>query len=275
VQEDECGAIGFYTGGAMLVPVAGAHGRMEPAALAEAIARSGGSVHQVQPGAVTLTNATEAGAVYGPDQAAEIARIARARGLPLHMDGARFANALVAAGCTPAELTWKAGVDVLSFGGTKNGLMGVEAVVQFDPAKAWEFELRRKRAGHLFSKHRYLSAQMEAYLADGLWLEMAATANDRAARLSRGIAALPGGRLDHPTEANEVFAAFPRAAHRRVRDAGAQYYLWSFTDPAGQTLDGPGEAPVSARLVCNWATSETDIDRFLGLIAAEQVAERA
>jgi threonine aldolase len=190
------------------------------------------------------------------------------------MDGARFANALVAAGCSPAELTWKAGVDVLSFGGTKNGLMGVEAVIQFDPAKAWELELRRKRAGHLFSKHRYLSAQMEAYLADGLWLEMAATANARAARLSRGIAALPGGRLEHPTEANEVFAAFPRAAHRRVREVGAQFYLWSFTDPLGQTLDGPGDAPVSARLVCNWATSEAEIDRFLDLIAAEQVADR-
>jgi threonine aldolase len=275
VQEDECGAIGFYTGGATLVPVAGAHGRMDSAALAETIARSGGSVHQVQPGAVTLTNATEAGAVYGPDQVAEIAQIAKARGLPVHMDGARFTNALVAAGCTPAEMTWKAGVDALSFGGTKNGLMGVEAVIQFDPARAWEFELRRKRAGHLFSKHRYLSAQIEAYLTDGLWLEMARAANARAATLSRGIAALPGGSIDHPTEANEVFAAFPRAAHRRVRAAGAEYYLWSFADPLNQTLDGPGEVPVSARLVCNWATSEADVDRFLGLIAVEQVAQRA
>jgi threonine aldolase len=129
-------------------------------------------------------------------------------------------------------MTWKAGVDALSFGGTKNGLMGVEAVIQFDPAKAWEFELRRKRGGHLFSKHRYLSAQMEAYLTDGLWLEMARAANARAASLSRGIAALPGGRLDHPTEANEVFAAFPaRGAPAGSGSEGAQYYLWSFADP--------------------------------------------
>jgi threonine aldolase len=193
----------------------------------------------------------------------------------VHLDGARFANALVGLGCTLAEMTWKAGVDVVSFGGTKNGLLGVEAVVLFDPSRAWEFELRRKRAGHLFSKHRFLSAQMEAYLADDLWREMALAANGFAARLARGLAAVPGARLLHPVEANEVFAALPRSGHRRAQAAGARYHLWSFDDPLGQTLDGPSDGLASARLVTNWASEEAEIDRFLALITAEQVAERA
>jgi threonine aldolase len=274
VQEDECGAIGFFTGGASLTLVPGAHGRMDPEALAEAIARTGGSVHQMQKGAVTLTNATEAGTVYDPEAVRAIASLARAAGLPLHMDGARFANALVALGCTPAELTWKAGVDALSFGGTKNGLLGVEAVVLFDPAKAWEFELRRKRSGHLFSKHRYLSAQMEAYLEDGLWLETARAANVAAGRLSAGIAALPGARLDHPTEANEVFAAWPRVGHDRVMAAGAQYYLWSFEDPLSATLDVPPHRAVPARLVCGWSTTVPEVDGFLRAARGEEGGDR-
>jgi len=275
VEEDECGAIGFYTGGASLVLVPGSDGRMEPGALAAAIARKGGAVHQIQRGAVSLTQATEAGAVHSLDHLRALADVARTHGLPVHMDGARFSNALVALDCAPAEMTWRAGVDVLSFGGAKNGMLGVEAVVFFDPARAWEFQLRRKRAGHLVSKHRYLSAQFEAYLADDLWRDMARTANARAARLAAGIAALPGGRLNHPTEANEVFAAFPRAAHRRALAAGAQYYLWSFDDPAGQTLDGPDAGPVSARLVCNWATTEAEVDGFLGVLRAEKITQRA
>ncbi len=153
------------------------------------------------------------------------------------MDGARFANAVVAAGCSPAEMTWKAGVDALSFGGTKNGLMGVEGVVFFDPKTAWEFELRRKRGGHLFSKHRYLSAQMAAYLNDDLWREMASAANARAKRLSDGIAQIEGASLIHPTEANGVFASWPRAGHRRAHEAGAEYYFW----PSDQSLDGPND----------------------------------
>ncbi len=268
VAEDECGAIGFYTGGAPLTLVGGDHGRIDPDALAAAIGRAGGSVHQPQKGALTLTNATEAGAVYDPGAVARLAQIAKGHGLPVHMDGARFANALVALGCTPAELTWKAGVDALSFGGTKNGLLGVEAVILFDPARAWEFELRRKRAGHLFSKHRYLTAQMEAYLEDGLWLDSARTANARAARLAAGLARLPSVRLTHPVEANEVFAAWPRGDHRRALEAGAQYYLWSFAAPQDQTLDGPDGAQVEARLVCNWATEESEIDRLVDLLAA-------
>lgn len=270
VQADECGAVGFYAG-ATLTPVAGAHGRIAPEELARAIRRAGDSVHQVQRGALTLTNATEAGTVYDPEAAARLAGIAKAAGMPVHMDGARFANAVAALGCTPAEVTWKAGVDALSFGGTKNGLIGVEAVVLFDPARAWEFELRRKRAGHLFSKHRFLAAQMEASLTDGLWLETARAANARAARLSAGLVAR-GAELLHPTEANEVFVALPAAAHRRAREAGAEYYLWGEAGP--DALDGPEDAMVPARLVCDWSTTEAEIDRFLALVGEEEAADR-
>lgn len=275
VQEDECGAVGFYTGGAPLTLVPGDHGRMDPAALEAAAARLGGSVHQPQRGAVTLTNATEAGVVYAPDQVRALAAVAKAHGMPVHMDGARFANAVAALGCAPAELTWRAGVDALSFGGTKNGLLGVEAVILFDPSKAWEFELRRKRAGHLFSKHRYLSAQMEAYLEDGLWLDMARTANARAARLAAGLSRAPGLRLEHPVEANEVFAAWPRAAHVRATAAGARYYLWSFEAPQAQTLEGPPEDAVSARLVCSWATTEAEVDALVSVLADEAALQGA
>ena len=272
VEEDECGAPEFYTGGAKLTLVDGPHGRIAPESLETAFgfaARAG--VHNVQRGPLTLTNATEAGTVYRPEDVARLAAMARRHGLPVHMDGARLANALVSLGCTPAELTWRAGVDVLSFGGTKNGCMGVEAVILFEPARAWEFELRRKRGGHLFSKHRYLSAQMEGYLADDLWRALATQANARAQQLARGLAALPGARLVHPTEANAVFAAWPRSGHRAVRAAGAQYYLW----PGHQSLDGPDDEPLSARLVCNWSTTEGDVEAFLQALGAGRPAAEA
>ncbi len=262
VEVDECGAPAFFTGGAKLVLIDGAHARMSPDSLARALAAGDGSVHDVQRSMLSLTNVTENGTVYSPDQIRALTGLAKAHGLPCHMDGARFANALVALGCTPAELTWKAGIDMLSFGGTKNGLMGVEAVVIFDPAKAWEFELRRKRAGHLFSKHRYLSAQMLAYLTDDLWLTLARQANAAAARLSQGFATIPGGSLVHPTEANAVFAAWPRGRHRQAKAQGAQYSLAPFS----QSMDGPDAVPLSARLVCSWCTSDDDVDRFLDLI---------
>lgn len=260
IEEDECGAPEFYTGGAKLVLVDGQDAKMSADTLRRAVAHTArAGVHNVQRGMVSITNATEAGAVYSAAEVAELAAVAREFALPVHMDGARFANALVAAGSTPAEMTWRAGVDVLSFGGTKNGCLGVEAVVIFDPKRAWEFELRRKRGGHLFSKHRFLAAQMAAYLDGGLWLRLAAHANAMAHRLSVGIAAKSGARLVHPTEANEVFAAFPRAAHRALHAAGAAYYLWPFD----QSLDGPDEELLAARMVASWATTEAEVDAFL------------
>ena len=256
ITEDECGAPEFYMHGAKLALVHGAHGRMDPAALEAAIVKAkGGGVHGVQPGAVSITNVTEAGTVHSVAEVAALAGVARAHGLPVHLDGARFANALVATGATAAEMTWKAGVDVVSFGGTKNGCMGVEAVVIFDPAKAWEFELRRKRGGHLFSKHRFLSAQMVGYLEDGLWLRLAAHANAMGARLVRGLAQMPDVTMVHPVEANILFPEWATGTHARLEAAGAAYY--PFPAPMGRER---------ARLVASWSTTEADVDRFLAAL---------
>jgi threonine aldolase len=265
VEVDECGAPEFFVGGGKTAPVAGAHGKLTPDGLAARMALTPqGGVHHIQHGMLSLTNLTEAGTAYRPPEVAALTALAQQAGIGTHMDGSRFANAVAGTGAAPADLTWRAGINILSLGGTKNGCMGVEAVVLFDPAKAWEFELRRKRAGHLFSKHRYLSAQMEAYLTDGLWLRHAAHANRMAARLADGLSSLPGGSLVHPCEGNIVFAAFPRGLHRTATAAGAHYYLWPFD----QTLDGPGDQTLSARFVCSWSTMEEDVDRFLGLLAA-------
>lgn len=262
IEEDECAAPEFFSGGAKLTGLPGADGRIEPAALADSIlARTG--VHNVAAGALSLTNATEAGTVYTPGMVRELTAIARAAGLPTHMDGARFANALAALGCAPADLTHRAGVDVLCLGGTKNGCLGVEAVVFFDPGLAAEFERRRKRGGHLFSKHRYLSAQMEAYLADDLWLDLAARANAAARRLAEGIARLPGAELLHPCEANAVFASLPRGRLRAAEAAGARFYLW---DPRDD-FDGPDETPLAARFVCDWSKGVAEVDELLRLLA--------
>ena len=190
IAEDECNAPEFYSG-AKLVLVPGPQGKMTPATLADALSRTGeGGVHGVQRGMLSLTNVTEAGTVYSCAEVATLAAQAKTHNLPCHLDGARYANALVTTNASPAEMTWRAGIDALSLGGTKNGCLGVEGVVFFDPAKAWEFELRRKRGGHLFSKHRFLSAQMEAYLTDGLWLRLAAQANRMGQRLAAGLTAL-------------------------------------------------------------------------------------
>ena len=177
----EGGAVEFMTGGAKLVPVSGSvEGKMDPASLEKAMARfPDGDVHVGQKMALSITQATEAGTIHSLDEIRALSTIASNAGLKVHMDGARFSNAIAALGCTPAEMTWKSGIDILSLGGTKNGCLGVEGVVLFNPAKAWELELRRKRGGHLFSKHRFLSAQMEAYLTGGLWLKLAhETADD-------------------------------------------------------------------------------------------------
>ena len=204
---------------------------------------------------------TERGTVYSLDEIAALTGLASDHGLPTHMDGARFANALASVNCSPGDMTWRAGVDVLSFGGTKNGLMAVEAVVLFDPGGAEELAFRRKRGAQLWSKHRYLSAQMVAYLADGLWLELARAANAAAARLGDGLAALRHARILHPRQANMIFVELPRAAHRRAVESGASYFL-TISDLAG----GGEDDMVPARLVTNWATTDAEVDRFLTLV---------
>ena len=269
IEEDECGAPEFFSGGAKLALIDGDHGKIAPEALQAALdgAASAG-VHNVQRGMVSLTNLTEAGTRYSPGEIAALAAIARHHDLPLHLDGARFANALAAEGCTPAEMTWRAGVDVLSLGGTKNGLLGVEAVIIFDPARkpgaSWELELRRKRAGHLFSKHRYLAAQMEAWLEDDLWLDLARHANAMAARIEQGFARVPGAQILHPRGGNMIFARWPRGGHRAAQAAGARYYLW----PMSQPLDGPTDTPLIARLVASWNTDPAEVDALLSTISA-------
>ncbi|MFQ6549271.1 threonine aldolase family protein [Aestuariibius sp. 2305UL40-4] len=267
IQEDECNAPEFYTGGTKLTLIDGAAGKMDPGALRSAIAaEEGRGVHGPQRGPISITQATEKGAVHSLDEIRAITDIARSFGLKTHMDGARFANALVHLGCSPAEMTWKAGIDAVSFGGTKNGLMGVEAVVFFDPSHAWEFELRRKRGAQLISKHRYLSAQMEAYLTGDLWLDLARRANAAAKRLSEGLSAVPDIRLHHEVQANLFFADLPRRLHRRLHEAGVEYYLWE------GDLDGPDpDEPLTARFVADWSAAESDTDALLALLAPETV----
>lgn len=263
VQEDECAAPEFYTGGAKLTLVDGPDGKMLPASLQSAIDAEGArGVHGVQRGPVTITQATEKGSVYTVDEIKALAEVAQKYDLPVHLDGARFTNGLVALGCTPTEMTWRAGVDAVSFGGTKNGLMGVEAAIIFDPKKAWEFELRRKRGAHLFSKHRYLSAQMAAYLTDDLWLDMARAANAATATLANELRQIPHVEFMFEPEANIIFAKWPRAAHRRLHEAGAQYYQLS------GGLEGPDDEMLPARLVTDWSTSDDSIKKFAGLIRA-------
>lgn len=257
IAEDECGAPEFFTNGAKLALIDGAHGKITPDALTESLATTGASgVHGVQRGALSLTNVTEAGTCYTPAEIADLTAIAKSHGLPCHLDGARFANALIATGATPAEMTWKAGIDALSFGGTKNGLLGVEAVILFDPAKSWELELRRKRGGHLFSKHRFLSAQMEAYLTDDLWLRLARHANAMGQRLSSGIASLNSAALTHPTHANMVFANWEQGGHARLQSGGAIYY----------DLRPLQDGRETARMVASWNTTDDHVDRFLALL---------
>ena len=260
IQEDECNAPEFYAGGAKLTLV-GDGDKMTPEALRAAIeAEETRGVHGPQRGPVSITQVTERGSVYSLDELRGLTAVAREYGLKVHLDGARFANALVALGCSPAEMTWKAGVDAVSFGGTKNGLMAVEAVVFFDPAQAWEFELRRKRGAHLFSKHRYLSAQMDAYLTDGLWLEMAKQANANCLRLAEGLRGA-GAEFLHEPQANMIFAALPRDAHQRLHAEGAMYYLQD-----GPLESGDPEEKLGCRLVCDWSISAELIERFVELV---------
>jgi len=265
INQDECGAPEFFTGGSKLTLIDGDHAKLDPAPLEQAIATTGLlGVHNVQPGALSLTNATEYGTVYTAGETATLTQLARTAAIPTHLDGARFANALVATASTPAELTWQSGIDILTLGGTKNGLFGVEAVIFFDPSPADAFEFRRKRAGHLSSKHRYLSAQMLAYLQNDLWLALAEAANAAAQRLAAGLQAVPTITLVHPVEANMIFFAAPRSLHRTLLARGAAYHLFPpDTDPTG-----PDATPLRGRLVCNWQTSNEEIDAFLAAIPA-------
>ena len=261
VQEDEANAPEFFTGGAKLTLVDAPDGRMTPDALRRAIAaEEGRGVHGPKRGPVTLTETSEKGSTHGAERLRALSAVAGEYDLPVHLDGARLSNALVHSGATPADLTWRAGVDVASFGGTKNGCPGVEIVILFDPARAMEFEYRRKRAGHLFSKHRYLSAQALAWLEGGLWRALATQANAGAARLAKGLRA-KGIELVYPVEGNLIFFRAPRALHQHLQGEGAEYYLWD-----GDLETGETDESLVARLVCDWSVTDDAVDRFLALI---------
>ncbi|WP_106205029.1 threonine aldolase family protein [Aliiruegeria haliotis] len=262
IHMDELNAPEFFSGGAKLSLVPSEDGVMPPEALRARIEQEETrDLHGPSRGPVSLTQVTEVGTVYQMPALHDVVGVAKDFGLPVHMDGARFANALVKLGCTPAEMTWKAGVDMVSFGGTKNGLMGVEAAIIFEPSKGREFEYRRKRGAHLFSKHRYLAAQMLAYLEDDLWLQMARAANAACHRLAEGLRAAPGVNLMYRPHANIIFARLPRGTHRRLFEAGAEYHLWD-----GALDGGPEEEPIAARFVCDWSATDENTDRFLALL---------
>ena len=258
INTDECGAPEFFSGGAKLIPIASDDGKITPEALGSVI-RGHGNVHSAQPASLSIAQSTEVGTVYQIDEITALASLAHEQGLTVHMDGARFANGLVALDVSPAQMTWQAGIDVLSFGGTKNGCLAAEAVIFFKPEMVNAFPYLHKRAGHLLSKMRFISAQLEAYVTDDVWLKNARHANVMAARLSQGLAAIAGVKLSYPTQSNEIFAEL---GDRLIDSLIAQGY-----DIALGELDGT--AP--PRFVTAWDSTADDVDQLLGVIS--QLAE--
>jgi threonine aldolase len=246
IEIDECGAPAFYTHGAKLMLVDGLGAKVTPDAVADACDRIRDDVHQVQPHALSITNATEYGLVYRAAEVAALGELARSRGLGFHMDGARFANALATTGESPADVTWRAGVDALSFGFVKNGGMSAEALIFFKPELAADTLCRRKRAGHLLSKGRYLAAQILALLDGDLWLANARAAN----RAATTLAEAAGDRLIHPVEANELFIRATAEESVALREQGFDFYDWA-----------PGEI----RFVTSW---DQDMGAVTSLAAA-------
>jgi threonine aldolase len=258
INTDECNCPELFTGGAKLVTIGGAGNKLTPQAVEARLSYFVHGEHGSKLSAMSLSNVTELGTVYTPDEIRALTTLVKANRMKCHMDGARFANALVALGCTPAEMTWKAGIDVLSFGGTKNGGMMLEAVVFFNAELAEDFLYRRKRAGQLLSKGRYLSAQMLAYLRDDVWLSNARRANRLATQLSDGLKRSNSVRISNPTQANEVFAFMPRKTFDAVQAKGAHFYDWP--------VDGLAKDEVHCRFVLSFATPEEHVTQFLKLM---------
>lgn len=263
VNADESNAFEFQSGGMKIIGLPSPDGRIAPADLTAALTRhpDGG---RTAPVALSLTNATEWGTVYTPAQVAELAAVAKARGLAVHVDGARFGNAVAATGASPAELTWKTGVDFMSFGATKNGAWAAEAIVSFRPGQFDGMEQRRQRAGHVFSKARFVAAQFEGYFEGGLWLKRAAHANAMAERLRTGLRQSNRARLAWESDINEVFAVVPEAVLAAARAAGGTMHEWPAETAAEHRRPGPGE--VMVRLVTSWATTAEEVDRFLEMV---------
>ncbi|TNE58851.1 MAG: low specificity L-threonine aldolase [Alphaproteobacteria bacterium] len=255
INVDECGAPEFYTQGTKLAAIKGANGKLTCEGVRAALTNfPKGVVHRMQPGGLSLSQATELGTIYTVDEINALSEFAQSHGMATHMDGARFANALVALGCSPAEMTWRAGVDVLSFGATKNGALMAEAVVFFNQDLVGDFAYRQKRGGHLFSKSRFSAGQFLGYFKDDLWLKLARRSNDLAGRLEAGLMELPGYELACPVQTNQVFVTMSRELVLRWQEAGAQFYIWS-GDPAQERQ--------LVRLVCSWKTTDEQVDQLL------------
>ena len=251
IERDECGAPEFYSGGAKLVLLEGEAAKISPQAVREAVRNAGRSSHAVQPSAISISQTTERGAVYRPEEVAALAEVAREAGLGLHMDGSRFGNAVAALDCKPGDITWRAGVELLSFGATKNGALAAEAIVCFNFDHAEEIERRRKRGGHLLSKNRYAAAQLLAYLENDLWLRLARRANG----LARKIGEAASVHLSAPVESNQLFIKPGVAALAKLRDAGVDFMDW-----------GPEESG-EARLVVSWNQDEAEVEAICALLA--------
>lgn len=261
IATDECGAPEFFGGGIKLVGIPGEAGKVTPDALKSVLgAPHWGAPHHVTPSTLSLSQSTEAGTIYRPHEIRALADTAHTHGLVVHVDGARFANALARMNVSPDEATWKAGVDVMSFGATKGGALAAEAIVFFDPARGADMAARRKRGGHLVSKHRFVAAQMDAYLTGGLWLNLARHANAMADRLGDGLTAA-GFKPVWPVEANEVFPVLPNESAARLKTAGAAFYPWTSDSLPQDTMTGPNATLV--RLVTSFATAAEDVDRFV------------
>jgi threonine aldolase len=259
----ECGAPEFFGGGLRLLGIEGEGGKLQPAAIATALDRHFGlRPHQIVPAVLSLTQASECGTVYRFDEIAALAALAHERGMAVHVDGARFANAVARLGATPADASWRAGVDVLSFGATKGGALAAEAIVFFEPARADAMAERRKRGGHLVSKHRFIATQFEAFLADGQWLKLAAHANRMADLLATHLSSVKLPPI-WPVEANILFVLLPQALHERLQAAGAHYYV-IHTDRTSPATVPSGY--VLVRLVTSFATTESSIDQFISLV---------
>lgn len=263
ILTDECGAPELFTGGAKLMGVRTPACKLTPDAVGGMLATMGRGEHEQRPSVLSLSQSTELGTVYTPTEVTALAELARACDMRVHIDGARFANALVGLGCTPAELTWKAGVDVLSLGATKNGALGVEAVVFFDRELARDFVYLRKRTGQLVSKSRFLGAQMLAYLHADRWRVNAWQANTMARRLAAGLRNVPGVRLPLPIEANAVFAIVPGALHEAMQTRHGRSFEWPGEGP-GTDVVADGE--VFIRLVTSFRTAAGDVDAFVEVL---------
>ncbi|MCY4305467.1 MAG: beta-eliminating lyase-related protein [Aestuariivita sp.] len=258
IHKDECAAPEFFGGNKLTI--VSSNDKIQSEELYSNIRKDEyRGVHGVQRGPISITQTTEKGSIYSLDELRTLTKIAKEFNLPIHMDGARLANALVALDCTPAEMTWKLGIDAVSLGGTKNGCLQLEAVIFFDPSHGWEFELRRKRGAHLICKHRFLAAQMIEYLKNDLWLHNARLANSNALYLANGLQDR-SMFLEEMPKANMVFASMPRSMHKHLINSGATYYLWD------GALDGPENELITGRFVCDWSISRSQIDEFLDLL---------